>query len=284
MIKEWIDSYKPKNLQESENALREIMQEIALAGLYRANFFNIAAFYGGTALRIFHGLQRFSEDLDFSLIKKDPDFEFAPYFESILEEFQSLGLKVSLRQKVKSAITNVDSAFLKSETLWSELVFENSIPQLNLKFKPIIKIKLEIDTYPPLGFETEHLLLNKPFSFYVNCFTLPDLFAGKMHALLFRKWKNRVKGRDWFDFEWYLKSGVEINLSHFQQRAFETNDWHADAISRDQLLDLIFKKINAVNFDSIKKDIERFIPNPEILNIWSADYFLKLTEKLIIRG
>lgn len=280
MIKEWIDSYKPKNVQQTEQALREIMQEIALAGLQRADFFNHAAFYGGTALRIFHGLNRFSEDLDFSLLKKDPDFEFGPYFDAIVDEFASIGIKVSVIQKMKSAISNVDSAFLRSDTSWNELVFENTIPQINLSFKPIIKIKLEIDTHPPLGFRTENLLLTKPFSFYVNCFTLPDLFAGKMHALLFRKWKNRVKGRDWYDLEWYLKKGVEVNGAHFYQRASESNDWEGDAISKEQLIDLLKQKIASVNFENIKEDIVRFIPNPEVLNIWSAGYFSTLAERI----
>ena len=280
MIKEWIDSYKPKNVQQTEQALREIMQEIALSGLQRADFINHAAFYGGTALRIFHGLNRFSEDLDFSLLKKEPDFEFGPYFDAIIAEFASVGIKVSLTQKMKSAISHVDSAFLRSDTSWNELVFENTIPQINLSFKPIIKIKLEIDTHPPLGFRTENLLLTKPFSFYVNCFTLPDLFAGKMHALLFRKWKNRVKGRDWYDLEWYLKKGVEVNLFHFYQRASESNDWEGDAMSKEQLIDLLKQRIASVNFENIKEDIVRFIPNPEVLNIWSAAYFSTLAERI----
>jgi hypothetical protein len=192
MIKQWIESYQPNNVQETEQALREIMQEIALAGLYRASFFKHAAFYGGTALRIFHGLDRFSEDLDFSLLQKNVDFNLEPYFKSVIEEFDALGIKVSLNQKQKSTISSIDSAFLKSDTVWSELIFENTIPQIDLSIKPIVKIKIEVDTNPPLNFETENLLLTKPFSFYVNCLTLPNLFAGKMHALLFRKWKNRL--------------------------------------------------------------------------------------------
>ena len=282
MIKQWIDSYKPRNIQETEQALRERMQEGALAGLYRANFFKHAAFYGGTALRVFHGLDRFSEDLDFSLLEKNIDFELKPYFDSIIEEFESLGIHVSLNQKIKSAISTVDSAFLKSDTLWSELIFKNTIPQLNLSIKPIIKIKLEIDTNPPLGFKTENLLLTKPFYFYVNCFTPPDLFAGKMHALLFRKWKTRVKGRDWYDLEWYLKGGTAIHLSHFCQRALESGDWKEPEINRSQLLGLLSQKIDTVNFDNIKEDIVRFIPNAQVLDIWSAEYFSQLVKKISV--
>ena len=188
MIKQWIDSYGPKNIQETEQALREIMQEITLAGLYRANFFKHAAFYGGTALRIFHGLNRFSEDLDFSLLEKNQEFKLARFLEGVKTEFASMGMQVTFNQKTKSKASAIDSAFLKAETLWGELIVETNLSQFSLSQKPSIKIKLEVDTQPPLLFETENRLLMKPFSFYVNCFTLPNLFAGKMHALLFRKW------------------------------------------------------------------------------------------------
>jgi predicted nucleotidyltransferase component of viral defense system len=276
MIKQWIESYKPKNIQETEQALREIMQEIALAGLYRANFFKHAAFYGDTALRIFHGLNRFSEDLDFSLLKKNPDFELDSYFKTVIEEFESLGIHVTLKQKLKSFTSNVDSAFLKSDTLWSELVFENTIPQIKLSTKPNIKIKVEVDTDPPQNFEAENQLLIKPYSFYVNCFTLPNLFAGKMHALLFRKWKNRVKGRDWYDMEWYIKKGVELNLPHLCQRAIESGDWKDNSMTKEQLMELLCAKIDSVNIENMKEDVIRFIQNPNDLEIWSQDYFKKL--------
>ena len=280
MIKEWIESYEPKNIQDTEQALREIMQEIALAGLYRANFFKHAAFYGGTALRIFHKLNRFSEDLDFSLLQKDMEFQFDYYFKSIVDEFQSLGIKVSLNQKIKSTISSIDSAFLKSDTFWSELIFEDTIPQIKLSIKPNIKIKLEIDTNPPLQFGTENKLLTKPISFYVNCLTLPDLFAGKMHALLFRKWKTRVKGRDWYDLEWYIKKGVKLNLSHFCQRAIESGDWSQESMTKNQLLDLLTLKIATLDINRVKEDVIRFIPNPQDLDIWSRAYFQQVCEKL----
>jgi predicted nucleotidyltransferase component of viral defense system len=280
MIKQWIDSYEPKNIQETEQALREIMQEITLAGLYRANFFKHAAFYGGTALRIFHGLNRFSEDLDFSLLQKNDEFELEPFFKPVIDEFSSLGMQVSLKQKIKFNVSSIESAFLKTDTLWSELIFEKTIPQIKLSIKPGIKIKVEVDINPPLHFETENQLLTKPFSFYVNCFTLPDLFAGKMHALLFRKWRNRVKGRDWYDLEWYIKKGVELNLEHFYIRALESGDWTENAITKNQLLELLHIKINVTNIKNVKEDVIRFIQNPDELNIWSQVYFNRLVLNL----
>ena len=187
MIKEWLQEYNPNNKQEAFDAIREIMQEITLAGLQRAGFFEKAAFYGGTALRIFYKLNRFSEDLDFSLLKVDDDFSLEPYFEAIVKEFEALGITVSIKEKIKSVESNVDSAFLKSGTVWKELVLEDIIPQTGIDIMPNMKIKIEVDRKPPLGFETEEKLLLRPFSFYVKCFTMPNLFAEKMHALLFRK-------------------------------------------------------------------------------------------------
>lgn len=280
MIKEWIESYEPKNLEETEQALREIMQEIALAGLYRANFFKYAAFYGGTSLRIFHGLKRFSEDLDFSLLEKNADFELEPFFNAVVAEFNALGMHVSLKQKLKFNHSAIDSAFLKSDTIWSELVYEDTIPQIKLKSKPIIKIKLEVDTNPPLHFETENKLLIRPFSFYVNCLTLPNLFAGKLHALLYRKWNNRVKGRDWYDMEWYIRKSTALNLDHFCQRAIESGDWSEPSISREQLVELLHQKISSVKMERVKEDVIRFIQDPEELAIWSQDYFHQLIEHL----
>jgi len=280
MIKEWMDSYAPKTVLETEQALREIMQEITLAGLYRANFFKQAAFYGGTALRIFHGLNRFSEDLDFSLLEKNSAFELAPYLEGVKSEFAALGMQVTFIQKSKAAISAIDSAFLKSETLWGELLVETNLPQLSLSQKPSIKIKLEVDTQPPLLFETENKLLIKPFSFYVNCFTLPNLFAGKMHALLFRKWKERVKGRDWYDLDWYIKKGIPVNLAHLAERARESGDWSEPSLSKEQLHHLLIERIRSLDMNRVKEDVIRFIPNPQELDIWSPNYFEQLIDYL----
>lgn len=280
MIKDWLDSYKPSNKEEALQALREIMQEIALAGLQRAGFFEKAAFYGGTALRIFYGLNRFSEDLDFSLLEVNPDFSLDKYLDAILTEFQSLGMEVSVKEKQKTNKNNIESAFLKSETIWKELVLEDVVPQNGLEQKANIKIKLEVDTIPPLGFETEEKLLLRPFSFYVKCFSISDLFAGKMHALLFRKWGNNVKGRDWFDMEWYIKKGTLLNLKHFVLRAKDSGDWPNENITQDELLELLNAKIDNVDFNRIKADISRFIPDPKILDLWSPKYFQDLVGHL----
>jgi hypothetical protein len=280
MIEDWLKEYNPKNQREAFDALREIMQEIALAGLSRSGFFEKAVFYCGTALRVFYGLNRFSEDLNFSLLEKEPDFSLEPYFEAIVTEFASLGMTVSINEKNKAVESNIESAFLKSDTIWKELILEGIVPQMGVKMIPLMKIKIEVDRDPPLGFETEEKLLTRPISFYVKTFTRPSLFAGKMHSLLFRKWRNRVKVRDWYDLEWYIKQGIPLDLNHFLLRAKDNGSWNEETISNEQLLELLTVKIKTVNFDSIKEDVVRFIQDDSILSIWSAQYFLDLIEKI----
>lgn len=276
MIKEWLAEYQPQNRDEADQALREIIQEITLAGLYRSGFFEKAAFYGGTALRIFHGLERFSEDLDFSLLNVNPDFSLEPYLQSTVRELAALGVKVSIQDKEKINNSKIDSAFLKADTVWKELVIQSIMKQESLNSRKGIKIKIEIDTKPPLGFSTEEKLLIRPFSFYTKCFTLSDLFAGKMHALLFRKWGNRVKGRDWFDMEWYIRKNVPLHLNHFRIRAMDSGDWSNEPLDRENLFQLLTEKIDQVSFDLVRKDVTPFIKEDSSLKIWSSQYFKDL--------
>ena len=276
MLKEWIAEYNPQNEAQILSALREIMQEIALAGLSRTNFFEKAAFYGGTALRIFYGLDRYSEDLDFSLLQANDKFSIDNYFNAIVDEFKALGLTVSIREKNKKKTSAINSAFLKAETIWKEIVLEDIIKETGVKSNKTLKIKLEVDTQPSLNFNTEEKLLLRPFSFYIKCFNQPSLFSGKLHALLFRKWKNRVKGRDWYDFEWYIKKGIPIDVTHFLTRAKDTNDWENITISIEEIKSLLIQKIDLVSFKNIKDDVVKFIKDDTVLDIWSPQYFKDL--------
>ena len=283
MIREWLEEYKPRNHEEAESALREIMQEIALAGLGRSGFFEKAAFYGDTALRIFYDVKRFSEDLDFSLLEVNPEFELQPYLDGMLREFKALGIDVTVKEKVKSKQTAIDSAFLKPGTEWKELILKSIIPQEKIGMRPDIKIKLEVDTNPPPGFSTKEELLLRPFSFYTKCFTARDLFAGKMHAVLFRKWKGRTKGRDWFDMEWFVKSNIPLHLGHFVIRSIQSGDWHKESITRQEFTQLLIDRIDKVSIDDIKEDIVRFIPDDKPVEIWSRVYFKELAKRIQFR-
>ena len=201
-----LERYDNHSLEDHLQALREILQEIALLGLWRSKFFDKAAFYGGTALRILYGLDRFSEDMDFSLLSPMDDFELSAYTTALQKELAAFGFDVRIDQRDKSAESAIQSAFLKANTLTQLLVIESSEDLLKTVHRgQILKIKLEIDTDPPPEFETHTRYLLQPIPFAVRTYTLPDLFAGKMHAILCRRWKNRVKGRDWYDLVWYAK-------------------------------------------------------------------------------
>lgn len=263
--------YDIKTAQEKHNAINEVMQEIALAGLYRGGFFDKAAFYGGTCLRIFHGVPRFSEDMDFSLTEKNVEFDIENYFPAVIEEFKASGRDVLITKKEKKVETKVESAFLKDNTEMYNLIF---------KTEKEIKIKIEVDTDPPLGFSTEQKLSLMPFSFMTRCFTLSDLYAGKMHALIFRSYKNRVKGRDWYDFEWYVRHDIPLNFAHFQIRAKEFNGLDID---KEEFIKMLSEKLGSTDINMVKRDIMPFIQNPAVLDIWSNDYFLQLADRIKYR-
>lgn len=263
--------YEIKTSEQRRNATHEVMQEIALAGLYRGGFFDKAAFYGGTCLRIFHGLPRFSEDMDFSLVEKNSEFDFESYFPSVIDEFKAAGRDVLITRKEKKVQPKVESAFLKDNT---------ELYDLSFKTEKDIKIKIEVDTDPPLGFSTEQKLSLMPFSFMTRCFILPDLYAGKMYALIFRSYKNRVKGRDCYDFEWYVRNDIPLDFIHLQIRAKEFNGLDID---KEWFINKLREKLGTTDIDMVKRDIMPFIQNPDGLDIWSNDYFLQLAGRIKYR-
>ena len=250
------------------NAVTEVMQQIALAGLHRGGFFDKAAFYGGTCLRVFHGLQRYSEDLDFSLTACDDTFNIENYFDPLVDEFAMCGRTVTISKKVKKNFSKVESAFLKDNTEVYNLAFQT---------EKSLKIKIEVDTNPPMGFSTELQLLLQPYSLFVSCFTLPDLFAGKMHALIFRQWGQRLKGRDWYDFEWYVRNQIPLNFEHFCIRAKQFN---VMTLSKDDFFDLLKNRFQQADMDSVKHDVMPFLHNPSETSIWTNDYFLQLIKMI----
>ncbi len=263
-----LSQYDLSTMQKRRNGIFEVNQQIVLAGLYQGGFFNHAAFYGGTCLRIFHGLQRFSEDMDFSLLKPDDNFDFKKFFQPIIDQFVIVGREVEITKKDKKSFGKVESAFLKDTT---------DVYDISFRTEKSIKIKIEVDTQPPLEFSTEHKLLLQPYSFMTRCFTLPCLFAGKMHALVFRSWKNRVKGRDWYDFEWYVRNRVPLNFKHLQERIRQFNGL---IVSQDEFLTMLKDKLATTNINQVKQDVMPFLKNPNELNIWSNDYFLQLSQMI----
>ncbi len=260
--------YDLSTTQHQRNAVFEVNQQIILAGLYHGGFFDTAAFYGGTCLRIFHGLQRFSEDMDFSLLVPSSNFDFAQYFQPVIDEFAMVGRDVEIKKKDKKSFGKVESAFLKDNTDVYDVTFQT---------EKSIKIKIEVDTQPPLRFSTEQKLLLLPESFMVRCFTPSCLFAGKMHALVYRSWNNRVKGRDWYDFEWYIRHGIPLNFTHLHERIIQFN---GEDISKDAFLSKFKERLAFADINQVKADVLPFVRNPKELDIWSNDYFLQLAQML----
>ena len=263
-----LQGYPMDTDQQRRNAVFEVNQQVILAGLYNGGFFDEAAFYGGTCLRIFHGLQRFSEDMDFSLLTSSDSFDFTKYFQPVKDMFEIVGRKVEITKKDKRSFGKVESAFLKDNTDVYDITFQT---------EKSIRIKIEVDTNPTLKFNTEQKLLLLPESFMTKCFTLPDLFAGKMHALVFRAWKNRVKGRDWYDFEWYVKHRVPLDFNHLSERILQFN---GKSVSRDEFMDLLRQRLASTDINMVKADVAPFIRHPKELDIWSNDYFLQLANMI----
>ena len=278
-----LNKYQPKDNNERENAIKEIVQEIVLSGLSRGGFFDKAVFYGGTCLRIFHGLNRFSEDLDFALLNKDEDFKIEDYFPAIKKELISYGLNMDVVKKEKSKGDNdIQSAFVKGNTqILLMSFFPNNNEVDNVIKDQTIKIKFEIDTDNPKGgvVETKYRLLPAPYE--IKVFDEPTLFAGKIHAILCREYKNRIKGRDYYDYLFYCAKGTKINLEYLENKLKNSNK-----ISNDTKLDLpLLKKMLQERFASVdynlaRKDVSSFITDQESLSLWSKELFLSTLDYL----
>jgi hypothetical protein len=274
----------PKTVNDMVNAVREIMQSLALLGLWRAKFFEHAAFYGGTSLRILYGLDRFSEDLDFSLLKPSVDFNFSIYATALQNELEAFGFEVTFEVRHKTTDSAIESAFLKGNT-YNHLIVIKAPEQIlaGVNRQSILKVKLEVDTYPPQGFNTEMKYVFSPIQFAVRSYTLPSLFAGKIHALLFRKWKSRIKGHDWYDFAWYLSHYPLLNLAHLEERMRQSGHYTAtEPLSRTRLMEYLSLAIDSVNIDAARKEVIPFVADVRSLEIWSKEFFRAAAERIVV--
>jgi predicted nucleotidyltransferase component of viral defense system len=275
--------YERRRVEDDVKALREILQEITLLGLWRSRFFERAAFYGGTALRILYGMDRYSEDLDFSLLKPEPEFDLSRYCNALEKEIRSFGFEVTVTEKAKSAKSAIQSAFLKADTL-NQLIIINTAETLtrSISHGQVLKIKIEIDTDPPPGFDTETRFLLQPISFSVKAFSLPDMFAGKMHAVLCRGWKNRVKGRDWYDLIWYIANHPQLRLSHLESRMIQSGHLKkTERLTRQKLDSIAESVIERLDVDQARREVEPFVKDPETLIIWSHDFFRDIIRRIV---
>ncbi len=280
IILQMLEKYDCRNASDYENGLKEIMQEISLLGLWRAKFYEHALFYGGSSLRILYGLNRFSEDLDFSLLTPNPDFNLSKYYSAIVAELTGFGFDVEIQTKNKSVYSQIESAFIKANTKINFVrikVPERLLTRLHNNQK--MKIKIEIDLDPPGNHGVEVKDIFRPIPFQVKTMPLADLFAGKMHALLARSWNIRVKGRDYYDYLWYIGTKSAINLKHLETRLQQSG--HLDGpLTTTFFKDILTRKFQKVDIENAKMDVSPFLNDREkaTLGLWSNDYFIKTVD------
>lgn len=281
-INEMINLYNPKSLSENKAVLREILQSIVLIGLSRADFFKKASFYGGTALRIFYGLNRYSEDLDFTLNEKNDSFSLEPYIESIKNVASSYGIELDINIKKKEIKTPVESAFAKLNTYQTFINLKINDEFASLLHKDEnIKVKFEIDLNPAIGFNVESKWIDMPEFANIIVLDEPSLFAGKLHAIICRNYKNTVKGRDYYDFLFYIRKRVKPNLNYLKNKLIESGKIKEnDKFDIDTLKVMLKDRFEAVDFIQVKTDAERFVFNNEDLSYYSKELFIDMINKL----
>ena len=281
-IQRMLERYSRDTIEENVAALREILQQLALLGLWRSKFFERAAFYGGSALRILYGLERYSEDLDFSLLAPGRDFSLGPYGSSLERELAAFGFEVSFVPIDKSQESLIESAFIKTNTLKQMVLIEADRKVLRgLHSDQKLKIRLEVDTDPPGGFETETRPILQPVPFAVRAYSLPNLFAGKMHALLCRRWRNRVKGRDWYDFVWYVANYPRLHLSHLEQRMRQSGDYTSNVpIDPETFREMLRQAVENLDIEHAREEVLPFVLDRRSVDVWSADFLNSLVDKV----
>lgn len=275
VIEEMLKSYQVDNIYDRKNAMKEIMQEIVLCGLSRAGFFKEAAFYGGTALRIFYGLDRFSEDLDFSLEQINLDFDLCSYFPVLEKEVKAFGLNVEIQEKQKTKDSNIRSAFLKGNTKEHLLLFYADERLVGTVDKnEVVKIKFEVDTNPPAFATYEHKYRLLPVPYEIRLYDMPSLFAGKIHAVICRGWQSRIKGRDLYDYIFYLSKAVTVNQKHLRARLIDSGYISENQeCTLEEIKTMLKNRFDSIDFLQARKDVEPFIRDTSVLDIWSSDFF-----------
>lgn len=281
-LREMMSRYTATGLSDRKNAMKEILQEVVLCGLSRTGFFNNSAFYGGTALRVFHNLDRFSEDLDFSLVVPDSSFNLSDFFPALKKEISSFGLDVEISEKEKTTESAIQSAFLKGNTKEHMLMFYNPDREIaRIPENEKIKIKFEIDTNPPAFATFEHKYRLLPSPYEVQLFDMPSLFAGKVHAVICRAWKNRIKGRDLYDYVFFLSKRPTLNLEHLKARLVQSGAWdNGHSFSLNDAKNLLCERFRNIDYTQAKEDVLPFIKDSSSLSLWSANFFTQITESL----
>lgn len=270
MLSSLVERRNPQSMDEYDRALREVIQEFMLAGLWRGKFFEHAAFYGGTALRLLYGLDRFSEDLDFSLLKPADTFSFEKYFGFLKAELSALGLETIFEEKSKESA--IESAFLKTNTKQALI---SIVPGNRL-----IKIKFEADTQPPPGFSTEVRIILEPLPIGIRTYTQSCLFASKFHALLARSWGNRVKGRDWYDLVFFVGRGTPLDVPYLRARLAASGMGGAGPVDSKAAVALLHEKIESLDIEAARRDVLPFVADRASVELWSREFFHEVAGRI----
>ena len=282
VIEQMLSQHKTTTLTDKKNSIKEIVQELILCGLSRAGFFRTAAFYEGTALRIVHGLDRFSEDLDFSLLKPNPDFRLDVYLPALEKEFLSYGFRFSADIRTKAIDSDIQSAFVKGNTREHIMIcYADDQLSRSIGKNELIKVKFEVDTTPPpyAGFDQQYRLLPIPYGLCL--YDMPSLFAGKIHAVICRAWKNRIKGRDLYDYIFFLSKQTPVNLKHLNARLVDSGfEGAREDLTLDEIKQILFNRFSSIDYSQAKNDVLPFIQNPASLEVWSKDFFQSITNQI----
>ena len=282
IIEQMLSQHESTTLSDKKNSIKEVVQEIVLCGLSRAGFFRSAAFYGGTALRIFYGLDRFSEDLDFSLVAPDPSFHLDAFLPALENELVSYGFHFQAEARNKTVDSDIQSAFVKGNTREHLLIcYADERLARSIGGGELIKIKFEVDTTPPpyAGFDQKYRLM--PIPYEIKLYDMPSLFAGKLHAVICRAWKNRIKGRDLYDYVFYLSRQTPVNLKHLNARLVDSGfEGAREDLALSEIKEILSRRFASIDYDQAKTDVLPFIRNPAALNVWSEAFFRSITENL----
>lgn len=275
-----IEKRNPRSLNDYDRALREIAQEFMLVGLWRGKFFEHAAFYGGTALRLLYGLDRFSEDLDFSLLEPSDNFRFDKYFGFLAAELSALGLEADFEEKSKD--TTMESAFLKINTK-KVLISIGVSPRMSglVPGNQRVKVKFEADMRPPPGFSTEVQTILEPLPIGIRTYTAGCLFASKFHALLARSWNMRVKGRDWYDLVFFVSRHIPLDLAYLQSRLSAAGAAESLRLEAAAAIAMLHEKIESLDIDAAVRDVMPFIADPDTVALWSKEFFHTVADRIV---
>jgi len=278
ILEQMLAQYEIKDIREEENAIKEILQELILSALSNAGFFKEAIFCGGTALRIFYGLNRFSEDLDFSLERPNEYFDINDYLPKVVESLKEYGIK--MEAEIKNQRSAVQSALLKTSTLEQMLYFKTAFDVGNIRKEEKIKIKLEIDTNPPLGGTYEMKIGLLPSIYNVKIYDSETLFAGKIHSLLCRFWDNRIKGRDLYDFIFYVSRNTKINIPFLENAMRQSGHIKEESLDINKIKELLKSKFNEIDYKLAIEDVSPFIKNTDELRFWNKELFLDIVDRI----